>query len=616
MSRWRFTAALSVAALAGLACQEASSPNGVPGAITVQAYIDRDASGTLTAGDSVIASFDVSVELDGQSVASQATDATGRVTFTDLPPARYRVVTSETAPSGTVLSTNAEPTALLPFRGGADTVDYRFSFFPGSADGRVYRDDNTDGDYDPGIDTPGSGLYVLLKSGGTTVDSVTADANGLYSFPLVAPGSYTLQFEDTPTIDYTGGASRTVTIDPEAVASNNGVFTGSLVITIANARARAIGAGVTVVGRLTVPPNIFTSGSGGVNSEIWVQDASGGISVFSVLSASSFALGDSVEVSGTLGAFSGQLQIQTSPTVTFKAAGNAPAAAAITVAQANARGANEGKLVSVSNVRIVSVPGGTGAAFTVVGEDATTGEDIQIRVAAANTGLTRASFAVGSDYIVSGILTQFNGTAQVKPRFATDIAGPISIAAARASAAGTVVTVAGNITVPPNILTSGTGGVNSEIWVQDATGGIAVFSVPSASTLALGDRVEVTGTMGAFSAQLQIATSPVVTFKSAGTPPAPVVVTGTEFNALTNDGRLGTLQAVTITTIPGGTGAAFTVTGTAADGQVVQIRVGAANTGLTRASFTVGNTYSVTGVLSQFNGTAQVKPRFATDVTP
>ena len=74
--------------------------------------------------------------------------------------------------------------------------------------------------------------------------------------------------------------------------------------------------------------------------------------------------------------------------------------------------------------------------------------------------------------------------------------------------------------------------------------------------------------------------------------------------------------AITITAIPGGTGAAFTVTGTAADAQVVQIRVGAANTGLTRASFIVGNTYTVTGVLSQFNGTAQVKPRFATDVTP
>jgi DNA/RNA endonuclease YhcR with UshA esterase domain len=156
--------------------------------------------------------------------------------------------------------------------------------------------------------------------------------------------------------------------------------------------------------------------------------------------------------------------------------------------------------------------------------------------------------------------------------------------------------------------------VNSEIWVQDGTGGIAVFSVLSTSTLALGDRVEVTGTLGAFSGQLQIQTNPVVTFKAAGQAPAPVQVTGTQFNALASEGRLVQLP-ITITTVPGGAGAAFTVTGTAADAQVVQIRVSGLNTGLTRASFAVGTTYTVTGVLSQFNGTGQIKPRFASDVT-
>jgi DNA/RNA endonuclease YhcR with UshA esterase domain len=318
-------------------------------------------------------------------------------------------------------------------------------------------------------------------------------------------------------------------------------------------------------------------------------------------------------VSGTLGAFGGQLQI-TAPTVTVLGAGTPVAPISLTVTQANARGANEGRLITVAGVRIATVPGGTGAAFTVVGESGA-GEQIQIRVAGLNTGLTRASFVVGNEYVVTGILTQFNGTAQIKPRAASDIVGPVPIATARAAAAGTVVTVRGNLTVPPNIFTSGTGGVNSEIWVQDATGGIAIFSVPSSSTLALGDVVEATGTIAAFSGQIQIATNPVVTFKAAGAAPAPVVITGTAFNARTQEGQLVQLP-ITITVVPGGTGAAFTVTGTTADAQTVQIRVASANTGLTRASFAVGTMYTVTGILTQFNGTAQIKPRFASDVTP
>jgi DNA/RNA endonuclease YhcR with UshA esterase domain len=159
--------------------------------------------------------------------------------------------------------------------------------------------------------------------------------------------------------------------------------------------------------------------------------------------------------------------------------------------------------------------------------------------------------------------------------------------------------------------------VNSEVWVQDATGGIAVFSMPTADTLfyALGDRVEVTGTLGAFSGQLQLS-SPTFTRISAGTAPAAAVQTGTQIKARTLEGRLVTLESCSVTTVPGGAGAGFKVSGTTADGQTIDVRINGLTTGLTRANFVVGNTYSITGVLTQFNGTAQLKPRFRTDVTP
>ena len=48
----------------------------------------------------------------------------------------------------------------------------------------------------------------------------------------------------------------------------------------------------------------------------------------------------------------------------------------------------------------------------------------------------------------------------------------------------------------------------------------------------------------------------------------------------------------------------------------VRLRVNGLPTGLTPAEFTVGSVYAVTGILTQFNGTAQLKLRFRTDVTP
>ena len=98
--------------------------------------------------------------------------------------------------------------------------------------------------------------------------------------------------------------------------------------------------------------------------------------------------------------------------------------------------------------------------------------------------------------------------------------------------------VSGSLTVAPGQIVSGTNGVNSEIWVQDATGGIAVFSVPSAgaATLSLGDRVEVTGTVGIFNGQRQLGT-PTVTRISDGASPVPTVLSGTQVNSLALDGQ-------------------------------------------------------------------------------
>ncbi|MFN2400622.1 MAG: DUF5689 domain-containing protein [Gemmatimonadaceae bacterium] len=625
LKRSLYSAVLATLFIAG-ACSDPSAPRGRDGSLTVAAYVDIDASGTLTPGDSLLSGFAVTLFRDGAQVAEQSTNAQGLVTFAGLGSGSYRVQPSSAGPSGSVLTTNPAPTLAISTLGDSVRVDFRYVFFPASLSGRLFRDDNGNGVYDPGIDTPGAGLFVRLRAGtiatpGATVDSVTADADGFYVLGPVAPGTYVLDFENPGSLDFgTAGQIRVVILPAGQSLTEQGQFTGSLIISIRTARGKPTGAAVTVVGDVTVPPNIFTSGSGGVNSEIWVQDTSGGIAVFSVPSSSAYVLGDRLEISGNIGAFSGQRQI-TSPTVIATAGGAVVAPLIQTAAEARSL-ANEGRLVTVLSLTIVSVPGGTGAAFTVI---AANGADtLQIRVAGLNTGLTRGSFTVGNRYSITGILTQFNGTPQLKPRFSTDLVGPVTIAAARASAIGTVVTVAGSVTAPPGRFTSGTNGVNSEMWIQDASGGIAAFPVPTADSLnyAIGDRLEVSGPVSTFSGQLQIGTTsqpPSITELGGSTVLAPVVVTGAGVNAFTNEGQLVVIDSLQVTAIGSGTSPSFNVTTTARDGQTVTLRiVGASatiqNTGLTRSSFTLGAYYSVTGILTRFNTAAQIKPRATTDV--
>jgi hypothetical protein len=608
------------------ACDEATAPEGKSADVQVRAYIDLDATGSYTTADAAISNVSIGLldnaTADRAVVAEATTGADGIATF-KVKPGSYTVRLPASGPGGAVLASSSEPRIVVSALGTYTASDVRYAYLPATISGRIFRDDNANGTFDA-TDTPGAGLAVVLRrelgsAPGERVDSVVTDATGAYQFQFLRPGAYYTVLENPSGINYgTSGATRRVLVTAGTVIPTTAIFTGALTTDIATARARAIGSLVAVQGNLTVRPGSFTSGTGGVNSEVWVQDATGGIAVFSLPSSDStvYALGDRVEVQGTLSAFSGQKQLSgTGFRVTRLGSGTPVVAAVPTVPQALALTNFEGKLVTMSGLRVTTVQTGTAAAFNVTAVDAQ-GAEITIRAAAL--GLTRAAFNVGDRYAITGILTQFNGVAQLKPRSAADVAPAVAtIASARAAAAGTVITVGGNITVPPNLFTSGTNGVNSEIWVQDATGGIAAFSVLSteSANFALGDRVELTGTRGVNAGQIQL-TTPTLVKTAAGTAPAPLVVTGTQVNALTNDGRLVTLNGFTVTTIGTGTGAAFNVTGTTPDGATVTVRVSSLNNGLTRANFTVGQTYSVTGILTQFNGAAQIKLRFRTDVTP
>ncbi|HJR68087.1 MAG TPA: lamin tail domain-containing protein [Gemmatimonadaceae bacterium] len=422
----RISQSAAVALIIALSsCDEAAAPEGSPGDLTVAAYIDNDASGTLTAGDTPIPGLDVAVLDDTREVTSGQTGADGRVTFADLAPGSYRIEASGTPPAGATLTSNPSPSAVIDFRGRSVSVDFRYAMFPGVITGRVFRDENDNGTFDPATDIPGPGLWVFLRADtgamGAKLDSVRTDSLGAYRFGLVAPGSYFLEFEQLGAINYgASGATRQVTVVGAATATQNVLFTGSIFVTIAQARATPVDTTVAVIGDITVPAGVFNGTNPGANSEIWVQDSTGGIAVFSVPTADSaiYRLGTRVEVVGPIGLFNGQKQISRT-SIRVRPGGSTVAAKANTVPEARAL-TDEGELIVVSGLRIVTVGGGTSNAFNVAAVSSAN-DTLTVRVNGAATGLTRASFIVGERYNITGILTQFNGAAQLKPRFPNDV---------------------------------------------------------------------------------------------------------------------------------------------------------------------------------------------------
>lgn len=418
-------AAVAAALLLLAACDDAAAPAGTLGNVTVTMYVDADVSGTLTEGDLPLSGYDVQLEQDGAVVATATTGENGQATFQGVAPGGYQVELVDEPPQGSALTTSPSPTAVVNFQGSSPAVEFRFVWYPGVLSGWIYRNDGGTPAYEEDVDTPGSGVTVYLRERtaagepGDTLTWTTAAADGGYIFTGLTPGSYFVEFEQVGAMSYVE-ADRIfpVEVAPAEETEQSALFTGSIFMTVAEARAAAVDDAVAVIATITVPGGVFTSGSGGVNSEIWVQDETGGIAVFSVptAEAANYPLGRVLEVVGTRAAFRGKEQIA-SPTIRSRGAGTIVAPVTVTGTQANAR-TNEGQLVEIENVEVVSLGSGT-FSFDVI-TTAPDGQTVKIRIV-SGTGFARDDFTVGSRYDITGILSEFDGVAQIQPRFDTDV---------------------------------------------------------------------------------------------------------------------------------------------------------------------------------------------------
>jgi hypothetical protein len=166
------------------------------------------------------------------------------------------------------------------------------------------------------------------------------------------------------------------------------------------------GTSVTISGSVTCLKGTYNSGT------FYVQDATGGISFFSN-SAGPFALGDVIEVSGTVGAFSGEIQLNT-PSAIFLSSGPEVVPATVDITALTYE--DVGSLIKViGTIATTNINGGSDD-FTI-----TNGTDTLIIFIDSDTGCDLSAIAIGDAYSAAGPLANYNGLLEMKPRFQADL---------------------------------------------------------------------------------------------------------------------------------------------------------------------------------------------------
>jgi endonuclease/exonuclease/phosphatase family metal-dependent hydrolase len=187
-----------------------------------------------------------------------------------------------------------------------------------------------------------------------------------------------------------------------------------------------------------------------------------------------------------------------------------------------------------------------------------------------------------------------------------------TIAEARRATLGTVVRVAGRVSSAAELGTTS--------YLQDGTGGLAVFNTSFTSGTAIGDSVEITGPLSEFQATTGVVGSGLLQISGTSTTwrrittatriaPMPRIITLREIaeNIESTVIRVNNVQFVDTGVFRGNTNYVISDGSTTA-----QVRI-SNGTNLVNTAIPRG-TLAVTGLLGQFRGTYQITPRFLNEI--
>jgi hypothetical protein len=260
----------------------------------------------------------------------------------------------------------------------------------------------TGSNLEAGITLSASSPYTLSTDSLQFSASATLLANGGKVFVRLAPTTTGLF---SGTIIHTSGD-----LQQNYSVSGTGFDQVSSIIPIAQARTQAVGANVTVAGRITVA-NQFGGPS-------YLQDATGGIPVFYFPLSTSVVIGDSVIVTGPIGVFNDQKQISGSG-ITFTKVETTPSAPAPQVISLSQLAAYEGQLVTIENAEFVN------KTFVLLPDNnqliTSGGVQGELRIDGDTDlpGLLKPQ----SPTNITGVVGRFRTVAQLLPRFREDVPG-------------------------------------------------------------------------------------------------------------------------------------------------------------------------------------------------
>lgn len=515
-----------------------SIDSGDPSTLTVRAYVDVDGSGAFSGGDVPIASAAVTATGDTESLQA-TTDGSGLATFSALPPGSWSLAITGSVPSGAVLATATNPVVAAPYRATELSSEFRYAWLAGVVTGRVYRDDNDTGAYEADADLAAAGITVTLSGAGVEPRETVTGVDGVFRFEALRPGSYTVAVDLLPTMEIEGGSRFTVTVGPGEAAQLDAVFTGTLRIDIAEARAAPAGQTVSVEGIVTWHPSFDAR-------QIFLQDGTAGIAVFAAANPVA-AVGDRVQITGERGAFDGEVQI--SNVVSFVNLGpeGEPEPRPVTAAEINA-GMFQGELVTldgtVEQVDVLSFDN----QMLLLRDGA--GDPFAVRVD-SRTGTVPGDWVVGETYALTGVLgtdeAESGTEIEVEHPHRLETRGPSDIVAG-----GSIVTIGdARAMVSETVVVQGVVTWQNEwdervFFFQDATGGLSAF-YGDAPELQRGDLVRVRGSISAFRGEVQISPTSLTVVGNVAVP-SPAGVTGAQIAAGQFQGMLvtvtGTIQSV------------------------------------------------------------------------
>ncbi|MFP4622546.1 MAG: DUF5689 domain-containing protein [Gemmatimonadota bacterium] len=597
-----FTGVLALAAVS--ACDDGTDPVATA-TVEVLAYVDADNSNDFdSAADDPIEGATVTLTMVGTDNELEATTgADGVAVFSAVEVGSYTVAIELPATlTGVTLASASAPSVVVEEDVTAD-AEFRYTYVPGTITGHAFLGT---GDYaDGAVVVPG--LEVTLLQDGTELATEETDASGAYTFNGRMPGDYTVAVE-VPAYLSTASATQDVTVAADAEVTADFGLEANVTHTIAEARDAAEGDTVAVSG-------VAITGTAGdqaalSGSSFYIQDDSGMYIYLAGVSAS-VELGDQVLVYGTRGQYRGEVQLA-SLAVLVTGEGTLPTPTEVTAAEIN-DGEHQAQLAIVQDLYVTDVEmedgDPTGNVWTSTLD---TFERLLVYVDAdAGIDLT-TDISEGSVYDFTGVVAHYDGMNELKPRMPADIVEDTDVLAAvttvsdvRAESDGAAVEVTGVVTEAGTLEGNG-------FYMEDPTGGIFVYmgygNVPA--DLAIGDVVTVTGERDSYYDVVQIGGSPTVVETGATVTPVPASITPAELNTGDYQGRLVVLDDVVASTIDG-SNIYVKASAEATDSAVIRID---SDSGISASAFVEGDSYTITGVVTTYAGTEQVKPRFSEDV--